>query len=49
MQSIRVLALATCHNRCEQTYRSLESFIKGYPNINFSFIIVEDGSTDGTK
>lgn len=49
MQSIRVLALATCYNRCEQTYRSLESLIKGNPNIKFSFIIVDDGSADGTK
>lgn len=49
MQRMRILALATCYNRYEKTHRSLESLIKGNPNINFSFIIVDDGSTDGTK
>ena len=45
----KILALATCHNRCEKTQKCLETLIKGNPNIQFDFIIVDDGSTDGTK
>ena len=45
----KILVLATCYNRCEQTKECLESLIKGNPSIEFDFIIVNDGSNDGTK
>lgn len=44
----KILALATCYNRCSQTRECLESLIKGNRNIEFDFIIVDDGSNDGT-
>ena len=45
---ISVLGLMTCYNRKEKTIRALENLIKGNPDIHFSFIVVDDGSTDGT-
>lgn len=45
---IHVLGLMTCYNRKEKTVRALRNLIKGNPNIQFSFIVVDDGSTDGT-
>ena len=46
---IQVLGLATCFNRKEKTVKAIKNLIKGNPNIKFTFIIVDDGSTDGTK
>lgn len=44
----KYLAVFTCHNRKEKTLKCLESLINGNPDIRFSFIAVDDGSTDGT-
>ena len=43
-----VLGLMTCYNRREKTLRALENLIQGNPEITFSFMIAEDGSSDGT-
>lgn len=45
---IHVLGLMTCYNRKEKTIRALNKLIQGNPNIRFSFIVADDGSTDGT-
>lgn len=45
---IRILGLMTCYNRKEKTVRALNNLVQGNPEIDFSFIIADDGSTDGT-
>lgn len=45
---IKVLGLMTCFNRKEKTIRALNNLIKGNPNIEFSFIVADDASSDGT-
>ena len=47
MQS--VLALFTCFNRKEKTRQAIQSLVSGNPNIRFTFLVVDDGSTDGTE
>ncbi len=44
----KVLGLATCFNRVSNTKECITSLIQGNPNLQFDFIIVDDGSTDGT-
>ena len=44
----RVLALFTCFNRKEKSVHAVESLISGNPQIDFTFLVVDDGSTDGT-
>lgn len=46
---IKVLGLMTCFNRKEKTVKALKNLIQGNPNIEFSFIVADDASTDGTK
>ena len=45
---IRVLGLMTCFNRKEKTVKALEKLIQGNPQIEFSFVVADDASTDGT-
>lgn len=45
----RVLGLMTCYNRREKTVNSIEKLISGNPGIQFSFIVADDNSKDGTK
>lgn len=44
----RVLGLMTCFNRKEKTMKAMNNLIQGNPEIEFSFIVADDGSTDGT-
>lgn len=44
-----ILGIFTCYNRKEKTLKCLESLIKGNPTIKFSFIVIDDNSTDGTQ
>ena len=44
----KVLGLMTCYNRKEKTTRALRKLINGNPQIQFSFVVADDGSTDGT-
>lgn len=44
----KVLGLMTCYNRKEKTVRALNNLIQGNPEMDFSFIVADDGSTDGT-
>ena len=41
-------AVLTCHNRREKTLACLRSLAEGNPRIGFTFIVTDDGSTDGT-
>lgn len=43
-----ILGIFTCYNRKEKTLRCLNSLLNGNPGITFSFIAVDDNSTDGT-
>ena len=43
-----VLALFTCFNRKDKTRRAIETLVAGNPEVHFSFLVVDDGSTDGT-
>ncbi len=45
---IKVLGLMTCFNRKEKTVRALKNLIQGNPEIEFSFIVADDASNDGT-
>ena len=45
----KILALATCFNRKEKTVRAIHDLTRGNPEISFDFLIVDDGSKDGTK
>lgn len=45
---IKVLGLMTCFNRKEKTVRALKNLIQGNPEIEFSFVVADDASTDGT-
>lgn len=44
----RVTVILTCFNRKEKTVTCLKTLTQFNPNIDFSFIIVDDASTDGT-
>ena len=43
-----VLALFTCFNRKEKTRQAVRGLVEGNPEVQFSFVIVDDASTDGT-
>ena len=38
----------TCFNRKEKTRQAIETLVSGNPAVQFSFLVVDDGSTDGT-
>ena len=44
---MRVLAIFTCYNRRELTKQSME-LLGQNKNVTFDYVIVNDGSTDGT-
>lgn len=44
----RVTALFTCYNRKNKTRAAVEKLVLGNPNVAFSFVAVDDGSSDGT-
>lgn len=46
---MNIIVVFTCFNRKEKTLRCVERLIEGNENITFRFIIVDDGSTDGTE
>ena len=43
-----IVALFTCFNRKEKTEKAIRSLVEGNPQIDFSFIVVDDRSSDGT-
>lgn len=44
----KIAVIVTCHNRKEKTVNCVKKLREGNPEILFQFIIVDDGSTDGT-
>lgn len=44
----KILALFTCFNRKEKTRCAIERLREGNPNCCFTFVVVDDGSKDGT-
>lgn len=45
---MKVVVIFTCFNRKEKTKKCIESITIGNPKCNFTFVIADDGSTDGT-
>ena len=45
---MNILVLLTCFNRKEKTEKCIKSLSKGNSSINFTFIVVDDNSKDGT-
>ncbi|MBC5658734.1 glycosyltransferase family 2 protein [Anaerosacchariphilus sp. NSJ-68] len=45
----KVLGIFTCFNRKEKTVNCLKSLIAGNEEVEFTFLAVDDGSTDGTE
>lgn len=43
-----VTVIFTCFNRKEKTIKCVKSLIEGNKNVDISFIIIDDNSTDGT-
>ncbi len=45
---MKVLAIFTCFNRKEKTKKCIETLTAGNPECDFTFVVADDGSTDGT-
>lgn len=45
---MEILAIFTCHNRRKLTKRGIETLSRN-ENVTFHYVVVDDGSTDGTK
>lgn len=45
---MKVLAIFTCFNRKEKTKKCIETITTGNPECQFTFVVADDGSTDGT-
>ncbi len=45
----KILGIFTCYNRKEKSLMCLKSLIEGNPSIKFTFLAVDDASTDGTQ
>lgn len=45
---MQIHVIFTCHNRAEKTKKCIISLTEGNPSLLFRFIVVNDGSTDGT-
>lgn len=46
---MNITVVFTCFNRKEKTLKCVERLIEGNEKITFRFVIVDDGSTDGTE
>ena len=46
---MKIIVILTCFNRKEKTLNCVKQLIEGNKNITFEFVIVDDGSTDGTE
>lgn len=45
---MNILVIMTCFNRKDKTEECIKSLSKGNSNLNFTFIVVDDNSQDGT-
>ena len=46
---MKITVIFTCFNRKEKSLECVERLIKGNRDVEFQFVVVDDGSTDGTK
>lgn len=46
---MKVLALFTCYNRKEKTLKCIDTLKSGNDGCQFTFVVADDGSTDGTS
>lgn len=46
---MKITVVLTCFNRKEKTLECVERLVEGNKTIEFEFVIIDDGSTDGTK
>ncbi len=46
---MKIAVILTCFNRSEKTRKCLLSLINGNPSVDFTFYVVNDGSTDSTE
>lgn len=46
---MNLLVVLTCFNRKKKTENCIRTIVSNNPSINFKFVIVDDGSTDGTR
>ena len=46
---MKIIVIFTCFNRKEKTLNCVKRLIEGNKEIDFNFVIVDDGSTDGTE
>lgn len=44
-----ITVIFTCFNRREKTRRCIKSLVEGNPGLDFSFVAVDDNSSDGTQ
>jgi GT2 family glycosyltransferase len=44
----RILVILTCFNRKDKTIRCINSLVNGNSKLKFSFVVVDDNSSDGT-
>lgn len=47
-QTMRLIAVFTCFNRKARTKNCIHTLVKGNPGCEFTFVAVDDNSTDGT-
>ena len=45
---MRILVILTCFNRKEKTKKCVEGLVEGNREHSFTFVVVDDNSTDGT-
>lgn len=45
---MKILAIFTCFNRRDKTEKCIRTVVSGNPECKFTFVIADDGSTDGT-
>ena len=48
IKQMKVLSIFTCFNRKEKTQKCIETITDGNPECEFTFVVADDGSTDGT-
>lgn len=48
VKSINIVVALTCYNRVSKTIHCVETLSNGNPNTNFTFVVVDDNSTDNT-
>lgn len=45
---MKIVVVLTCFNRKYKTQKCIQTLVQGNPKVNFSFVVVDDNSNDGT-